>query len=496
MNKQIRAIFATLSVLVGGSSLSGGVYALWYFSSSGATTTKENVINAPVNFKTVGSDNTGSFDITKGSENYYLAIDQAQTTLPDGSVRGLGINLLSSLNTASVSDDFSSDIVKPKDFSVTWTSKGSTSPFGAFYIPTALTNYVSVYSNKTEITPISITSFLGVEKLASLNNDLSLYQLKFDNNTYTYTYDLTFSYKSGKNPSSVQEYNALKNSIENANKDSNVGFVFSHQETLLPYTYTAKKGTGVISGFNFGASDTFPANGIWTTPEYTIIDGITYPVTEIQENAFKSDEYRMKKITITDNITKIGSNAFTGMKSLFSLVIEGNPELGANVFSSNPALNTITANLTDIPDNTFEGCNSLKTVSLPKAVNIGNNAFSGCVSLVSFTAPSSLKSIGNGVFTNCSTLSYVLFNPSTNGLSSLPANLFSGCSSLKFLYIPKNITSIDINALPDIWSLRIYFEGSESEWPFNGTFQDPNVMNYNKTVENFNDALRKAGLIS
>jgi hypothetical protein len=77
------------------------------------------------------------------------------------------------------------------------------------------------------------------------------------------------------------------------------------------------------------------------------VNGITYKVTSIANNAFKGNK-KLTKVTIGKNVTKIGKNAFSGCKNLKKI--------------------TITAgNLKTISKNAFKGINKKATITLKGA---------------------------------------------------------------------------------------------------------------------------------
>ena len=96
-------------------------------------------------------------------------------------------------------------------------------------------------------------------------------------------------------------------------------------------------------------------------PATVKIDGVTYKVTKIDDNAFKNNK-TVTKVTVGSNIKTIGKNAFSGATKLKTV------KIGKNV--------------TEIGANAFKGCSSLTSVTLPsKATKIGANAFNGCKKL-------------------------------------------------------------------------------------------------------------------
>ena len=96
-------------------------------------------------------------------------------------------------------------------------------------------------------------------------------------------------------------------------------------------------------------------------PATVKIDGVTYKVTKIDDNAFKNNK-TVTKVTVGSNIKTIGKNAFSGATKLKTV--------------------SVGKNVTEVGANAFKGCSSLTSVTLPsKATKIGANAFNGCKKL-------------------------------------------------------------------------------------------------------------------
>ena len=96
-------------------------------------------------------------------------------------------------------------------------------------------------------------------------------------------------------------------------------------------------------------------------PATVKIDGVTYKVTKVDDNAFKNNK-TVTKVTVGSNIKTIGKNAFSGATKLKTV------KIGKNV--------------TEVGTNAFKGCSSLTSVTLPsKTTKIGANAFNGCKKL-------------------------------------------------------------------------------------------------------------------
>ena len=213
------------------------------------------------------------------------------------------------------------------------------------------------------------------------------------------------------------------------------------------------------------------------------------PVTSIGSYAF----YRyssLTSVTIPDSVTSIGELAFSGCTGeliINSKIIEtdytyNNYPANSNdgwLYGSNFTKLTIGNNITKIGSYAFEDCSSLTSVTIPDSVtSIGRAAFSGCSSLTSVTIGKSVTSIGEWAFGFCSSLSAfygkyasadkrcliidgVLNSFAPAGLTSytIPDSVTSigemafYCSSLRSVTIPDSVTSIGEYAFFDCRSL-------------------------------------------
>nr|WP_296158513.1 leucine-rich repeat domain-containing protein [uncultured Blautia sp.] len=129
-----------------------------------------------------------------------------------------------------------------------------------------------------------------------------------------------------------------------------------------------------------------------------MIDGKEVPVTGLGDVLFSTAKCAtIKKVTMPDTVTVIGSGA-------------------------------------------FEGCTNLESITLSKKLKeIQAKAFYGCTSLRSIVLPDSMQKIGMSAFEGCSSLSSVILG---NGLSYIDVWAFNSCPSLKSITMPRNVTTI------------------------------------------------------
>ena len=123
---------------------------------------------------------------------------------------------------------------------------------------------------------------------------------------------------------------------------------------------------------------------------------------------YSDENMEITKLVIPDDVTSIGSSAFSGCSGLTSV--------------------TIPNSVTSIGSSAFYGCSGLTSVTIPNSVtSIGGSAFSGCLGLTSVTIPNSVISIGSDAFEGCSGLTSVAIG---NSVTRIGSTIFSGCSSL------------------------------------------------------------------
>ena len=165
------------------------------------------------------------------------------------------------------------------------------------------------------------------------------------------------------------------------------------------------------------------------SPDFIYEDDVLF-----NENKSKIISFRNKNIelyAIPDSVISIGDSAFSGCRSLSSIVIPNS--------------------VNSIGDSAFSGCRSLSCIVIPDSVtNIGEGAFSGCRSLSSIVIPNSVTCIEKGAFYYCSSLSSIVIPDSVTSISD---TTFYGCHSLSSIVIPTSVASIGKCAFANCHSL-------------------------------------------
>ena len=154
----------------------------------------------------------------------------------------------------------------------------------------------------------------------------------------------------------------------------------------------------------------------------------------------------IKVLTIAEDVTKIGYDAFDACTALVTIVWNAKHAADAYIDGQYvyPIFSGIRSQITSftfgeaveyIPSYLCSGMENLTSVTIPESVtSIGYAAFYNCTSLTSVTIPNSVTSIGKYAFYGCSSLTSITI---PNSVTSIGDAAFSSCN---------NITSVTWNA--------------------------------------------------
>ena len=190
-----------------------------------------------------------------------------------------------------------------------------------------------------------------------------------------------------------------------------------------------------------------------SVPDTITVDGDSYDVTAIDEEAFKMES--IKSIKIGSKVKSIGKHAFYMCKSLSSVTGGNNIttiENGAFRMCSALKQIVIPANVTEIKYQTFSGCSVLEKVTFAgkKIKTIGDNAFYNCKKLKTISTCENLVTIGVSAFENCASLSKFTI---TAKVRKILMKAFKGCKALKtFTFKGTSLTSVGQYAFQNVYS--------------------------------------------
>lgn len=160
-----------------------------------------------------------------------------------------------------------------------------------------------------------------------------------------------------------------------------------------------------------------------------LIEGDTYTTTSIGQNVFANNR-KIKKVTIPDTVTSIGSYAFQNSTIQEVVMPDSVETLEYGVFAE---------------------CNSLRTIKFSKNIRyIQSSTCQNCYNLQSITLPENLERIGNNAFAWCQNL-YTVALP--EGLQRIESQAFYCCNQLQTLTIPSTIQYIGSMAFGEAYNL-------------------------------------------
>ena len=181
----------------------------------------------------------------------------------------------------------------------------------------------------------------------------------------------------------------------------------------------------------------------------------------------------LESINIPSSVSHLGVGTFNNCASLKELVIpedtrltslEGYYYLDANVLGASPVTGglieecwnlekiVIPSKIKKIDKSAFMN-SGLRTITFAEGTQcseIGDYSFAGCPYLESIDIPSTVRTMGNSVFKNCTSL----VSLDLTYVENLGESVFGGCSSLKFISLPSNTKEILPSSFKDCASLE------------------------------------------
>jgi hypothetical protein len=171
---------------------------------------------------------------------------------------------------------------------------------------------------------------------------------------------------------------------------------------------------------------------------YTVLNGCL--VTSDKKDLLYCPGATSGVYKVPDSVVNIFQHAFQDCKNLTQVIL---PETTRNIFSS-----------------AFYGCESLENINISNLSSILDNAFTGCTSLTNISINTSNS--GRYIFSDCTSLEFAVIE---EGMRSLNAGAFKGCTSLKVVNLPSTLTYIGYDVFQGIESeINILFNGTEYQW--------------------------------
>ena len=279
------------------------------------------------------------------------------------------------------------------------------------------------------------------------------------------------------------------------NWDNDVLYIGNHliqAKKTISGEYAIKKGTITISGSAFY--------------NCTSLSSVTIPdsVTSVGASAFNNSG--LTSVTIGSGVTSIDDRAFAYCDRLASVYITdlaawcgisfdaaANPLIHANNLYINGKLATdivIPSSVTSIGDRAFDDCTSITSVTIPNSVtSIGFCAFDGCTNLTSVKIPDSVTSIGNYAFDNCTSLTDVYYGGTKEDWANISIDLSNSsltAATIHYSLHAPTITScynevkgvqLKWNAVIDAVKYNVYRrQGGQTAWSLVGTTTGTSLM--------------------
>ena len=370
-------------------------------------------------------EETSSIEISKDDTNVYGIYNRNNVTVDNvnisvisfGDYEGIGIyNQDSAITNVGVKDEVSSN-TNPVISTTTFAINNESGTFN-FYDGYLIANTaINGEITETEIGhEKKIETIDGKEKcyLEALANGTKLQAIDENGITWNFT---------------VQNKRATNVSYESGDLPENL---------VIPSTLKGCPVTSLYNGYRkniFVKSDSASNN---TIKKITIPD----TVTSVGSYAFYNCT-GLIDVVIGNNVKSIGNNSFESCSSLINVKIPDSvTSIGSEAFKYCRGLTTVTIgnNVATIGPFAFYNCNTLSSAKIPDSVTtIGNSAFYNCTSLSNVTIPNSVTNIGESAFYNCSELTEVIIGTS---VTSIGNSAFYGCTSLLNIEIPASVTSI------------------------------------------------------
>jgi len=160
-------------------------------------------------------------------------------------------------------------------------------------------------------------------------------------------------------------------------------------------------------------------------------------VVSIGSGAFENAT-GITKVTIPDSVKTIEYSAFEGCTSLNEVDLGSIESISFDVFTGCTSLESITIpkTLKNGPVSpVFKNCSNLTSITFEEGITIIPQNLCATTGITEVIVPDSVKTIENSSFENCTSLSEV----DLGSIESISFDVFTGCTSLESITIPKTL---------------------------------------------------------
>ncbi len=222
-------------------------------------------------------------------------------------------------------------------------------------------------------------------------------------------------------------------------------------------------------------------------------------VTWNAENCTKAGDYigaifkgctNIKSVKIGENVKIIAEATFCELTGITEITISENvTSIGSYAFRNCGNLTTIiwnAENCTKAGDSygrrVFDGCTNVKTIQIGENVKIiPNYAFYHCDMVTGIEIPYGVTKIGERAFAMCSNLTGALEIP--DSVTEIGKEAFFGCSSLTSVTIGENVSAIGQWAFDSCKKLETVYFADPFDWPYSSSkLSDPQTAAQYLTV--------------
>lgn len=185
----------------------------------------------------------------------------------------------------------------------------------------------------------------------------------------------------------------------------------------------------------------------------------------------------VKTVVISEGITDIDENAFSGAKNLESVTIPKTVKVISEGFARNCAnLKTvvIAEGVEEIGESAFTGCTSLESIEIPSTVkSIGKYGFSNCKAFTELVIPDGVTTLGSYAFAMCDNLVKVTVG---KGVTAFPQGLFSQNKSLKECNILGTVKAFESKAFANCIVIEEFYIPDGAERIGDAAFSECNAL--------------------